>query len=618
METLDRPVEATIRAYYEMAVPFIAAAIGSVPFTTTFFADGAMTRGRASEPPLPEGARTLVVPLRGAPAPYLLFGKTEAELCLSRHGAGFESWTPTEADPLRARLAHILLRPIGRATETMLRRAARTMREALEDDGIQATPVLDGIGITLWIPLAGGPDYANVRGWLHAVVARAMEKEIELFSTRPLAESNGRIHVWVSSNAPGQGCNLPYSLHVGERLRVLTPIAWDELETFANGDFLAENFGFRLDDVGDRFAESLAAIGDQRLPAAKPRTESLALAPAAGNRILDVAIEILWDGKPRTAEEILAEAIARDLLTKSTPPLYIYGALKRYIELTIARGGKPKVVREHGNIFRANHAADDWPDIIAPPAPDIEPLLKRLESTMHRDPEGFEESVFAVFSALGFKSTHIGGPHRPDGYIDAPLGPAAYRVMIECKTAGKDAIDMPDAWEAAEHKDEYHADFAMLIGPAIKDNQRTIDEAKAHGVSIWLVEDLETISRRRIDLWSMRTLFEPGMVGDKLEDLLWELDHGAASRIKKLCAIIASEGWQTQLDAVGAAGDPPRLTVEAAMFLVDARLHAAGSQTAATRSEVAAAFEHLCDPLVGMARRLDGVDGAIVIVRAFG
>jgi hypothetical protein len=156
LEKLDRRTQAAVLAYYTAAAPLIEAAIGRVPFKPIYTPDGPegdVVRGHTLEP----------------------FDVNKALWCVHRYAVAFESWTPIEGDPLRAGLAHILMRPIGDATETMGRDAARTVRDALLRDGVQSIPVLNGTGITLWIPLAGGPPYPNVRGWLHAVVARAME-----------------------------------------------------------------------------------------------------------------------------------------------------------------------------------------------------------------------------------------------------------------------------------------------------------------------------------------------------------------------------------------------------------------------------------------------------------
>ena len=439
------------------------------------------------------------------------FDANKALWCVHRYAVAFESWTPIEGDPLRARLAHIIMRPIGDATETMGRNAARAIREALLQDGIQSIPVLNGSGITLWIPFADGPPYPNVRGWLHAVVARAMEAHPKLFSTKPVAESKGRIHVWVSSNAPNQGCNLPYSLHISDHLLVVTPIAWDELETCANGHFRPDNFAQRLAGVGDRFAEALSAIGEQRLPESKPAPEYFEMRGyATRGRWLIVAFEILSDGRPRAAADIYAEAVKRDLLPAGFNKYDMYTQLVYYTRHMLAIGRRPRVVQDVDHRWRINHPADDWPVLQPAPRPPLEPLLEDLRKFQQGPSEAFEKAVVDVFSWLGFVATHLGGIGKPDGQLDAPLGPARYRVLVECKTANKPS-EKPDVWEASEHKTEYKADYCMMIYPELAGTARGEQESKTHGVSLWSIDNLETAAKRALDLWTMRALFEPGL-----------------------------------------------------------------------------------------------------------
>lgn len=617
-EKLDAPTEAVVRAYYKATIPLIAAAIGRVPFTSVFCLqglNGGVTRARAATPPLRHGVDAIDVPQASGPRSYLLFNETAAWWCLYRHAVAFESWAPTEGDPTRARLAHLLLAPVGNATETMLREAARAIRNSLAHDGLDAIPVLDGAGMTLWIPLAGGPRYDHVRGYLRAVIARAMEAEPDLLSIKPFAESAGRIHVWIGSNAVGQGCNLPYCLRACEGLLVVTPVAWQELETCANGDFRADNFAQRLAGVGDRFAEALAALGDQRLPHAAPEGEYVELrAYDPRSRWLAAAFEVLADGRPRTADEIFAEAVKRDLLPAGLNHVHMASQLTEYLNRMLARGARPRVVQDEDYRWRINHPIDDWPTIEPAKPPPLEPLLEELHRTKSGQPEAFEKAVLAIFEWLGFAATHLGGNDKPDGYLDAPLGPLRYRVLVECKT-GTFPAKLPDVWEASEHKADFRADFCMLIYPEVARTTRVTEESKTHGVGVWTVADLATVATRRLDLWTARALFEPGIVSDSLEDLLWELDHGKVRRIRTLAAIIAEEGWRAQCGAVNSTGDAPSLTIDAAMFLVDGRLRAEGSVIAATRSEIDSAFAHLCDPVVNAAQWLDKAKGAIAIVR---
>ncbi len=82
-----------------------------------------------------------------------------------------------------------------------------------------------------------------------------------------------------------------------------------------------------------------------------------------------------------------------------------------------------------------------------------------------------------------------------------------------------------------------------------------------------------------------------------------------------LCDLIREAGWNAQKRAVsdGRYDEAPRLTVEAAMFLVNEALADANAKRAAAREEVEAAFAHLSDPLVAEAIRLPSSDGAIAI-----
>lgn len=75
-------------------------------------------------------------------------------------------------------------------------------------------------------------------------------------------------------------------------------------------------------------------------------------------------------------------------------------------------------------------------------------------------------------------------------------------------------------------------------------------------------------------------------------------------------------GWRAQVTAAksGPPENAPRLTIDAAMLLVEEKLAALGSAASCTREEVALAFNHLTDPLVGAAVWSDTTRDAIVIL----
>ena len=153
------------------------------------------------------------------------------------------------------------------------------------------------------------------------------------------------------------------------------------------------------------------------------------------------AVAVLADGKPRTADELLAAALARKLLAPSVSRKHLYIALTQYIARTKGVGRVPLIVQDPDRRFRANHPPDDWPEPRAPlaprpPAANAAGLAGRLRATATgADPEAFERAVCDAFAALGFVARHIGGHEAPDGTLDAPLGPLGYRVTLECKSA---------------------------------------------------------------------------------------------------------------------------------------------------------------------------------------
>jgi hypothetical protein len=132
---------------------------------------------------------------------------------------------------------------------------------------------------------------------------------------------------------------------------------------------------------------------------------------------------------------------------------------------------------------------------------------------------------------------------------------------------------------------------------------------------------------------------------EAIGDLVWERRHGRVKRIATVAALVQREGWlaqcaasdqelhggSTKTDTAPATGngqpspngngrlnrgDAPRLTVDAAMLLVDQALRAAGSTQACTREEVEAALTHLTDPLIGSATWLDPTRTAIAVLAA--
>jgi len=187
--------------------------------------------------------------------------------------------------------------------------------------------------------------------------------------------------------------------------------------------------------------------------------------------------------------------------------------------------------------------------------------------------------------------------------------------MLECKT-GSYAVTLPSVFEAAKYRDAYHAQYCALVGPAFGPEVELATELQNHRVSAWSVHDLTTLLCMRSNPHEMRALFAPGFAEDVLTDLVWDQRHGKNKRVRLTCEFILKAGWAAQVAAAASAtpADSPRLTVDAAMLLVDQALANDGSKASCTREEVEAAFAYLTNPRVEQAVWVDGERTAIVVI----
>ncbi|HEY1656596.1 MAG TPA: hypothetical protein VGF86_15945 [Candidatus Tumulicola sp.] len=626
-----------ILAHYRLAAPMIAGLFDGTPLvyaTCPRGLDGPLAWHGPLHVEPPSGVATVDVATPHGNHAYLaLKAETLAWVFGNAGAVELHGWGCTAADPLRARFARILLE-LDATHHDALSEAATTLRGLLQRSGLQCIPLLLGTrGIALWIPVAGGPTYPEVRGWLHTFCSLAAARQPALFSTEPNSHVNGRVHLHVKSNAPGLYSALPYSLRHDEALRMCTPLLWEEVGRVRDGDLTAKTFPSRIAALGDVFAAHLGSIGDQALPP----TSNVAASDVPAHRkpiephgrILHAAQVVLADGQSRDAATILKEALAQHLVAAGTQENYVYTSLVEYIVRTSGHGHEPLIVQLIDRRFRLNVPPDDWPRFEFPPAtpPDAraQGILDRLAVTSHGDdPRGFEIAVCDAFAHLGFVATHIGGNQNPDGYADAPLGELGYRTMIECKTA-RGAVHKPDAVEAVKFKAAYGAQFCAMVGTVFAEDLELGSELQAHGIAAFAVDDLAQLLRVGSNPLEMRPLFAPGFVADRMTGFLWDRLHGDTKRVALICTYIREAGWEAQVAFAKADRDvlastngshvtqAPCLTIDAAMFLVDQRLVDAGSSAVCARPDVEAAFDYLTNPRVRHAAWTDDKREAIVI-----
>src|SRR5271165_3532060 len=139
-----------------------------------------------------------------------------------------------------------------------------------------------------------------------------------------------------------------------------------------------ENFLILVADDEGILGEYEATSGDDW-----PRYEIMA---RGRPYLIPIVQQILADGKPRTAEEILEIGIAKGLLPKTTLRKNLYGHLVQYIERTKAHGRKPLIIQNPTDrTFAINQPPDDWPDIPIPepsaPSPQVKEVIDRLTAT---------------------------------------------------------------------------------------------------------------------------------------------------------------------------------------------------------------------------------------------
>ncbi|HEY2475411.1 MAG TPA: hypothetical protein VGI19_11495 [Candidatus Cybelea sp.] len=597
----DAAMQLRVLAHYHLVGPYIAAHLEDTPIVFRNYPDGNL-----------DGAgvfHVTHVPLSVNKLLWLIHAKFAVE---------FHTWAPLPGDDDRLQFARILLEAPPAMPFERAKLAALAVRALLFDRAkLEAIPLLDGgTGVALWIPLADAPHAAPLRAWLHVLANEAAARHPDLISTELNTHKDGRVHLHVSSNAAGRFSAVPYSLR-GAGMTAAVPISWPELGSLMTAAaFTIGNLPTRLKTHGDSFGRDLAIIKSQRSPLGEPLR--IATTPKPRGRVITAAIAVLEDGKARDADEILKEALAKTLVPPNTTRKYVYTNLIEYIARQLGHGRKPQIVQDAQRRFRINEPPDDWPDLIPPQREPEEDgaaaaLCERLETTAVGDvPAAFEAAVCDAFAHIGFLTQHLGQYEQPDGIADAILGPLGYRLTIECKTA-KSVVTQPDALEASKFREPYDAQYSVLVGPAFSDETELLTELETHRVTAFAVPELQTLLHLRATPLEVEQLLVPGYAGDRVADLLWDRRHGKTKRVATVAALIVQQGWNAQKIAAAQGGpqNAPRVTVDAAMLLVDEALRTAGSTQACTKDEVEQAFAWLASPIVGIAV-LEA--GALVVV----
>ena len=112
-----------------------------------------------------------------------------------------------------------------------VRRAARTLRAALEDVGLAPFLMTTGSrGLHVVVPLDRSSDFGDARAFAEGIAELvAAERPDELTTEQRKNKRRGRLFLDTARNAYGQTGVAPYSVRARTNAPVATPLDWDEL-----------------------------------------------------------------------------------------------------------------------------------------------------------------------------------------------------------------------------------------------------------------------------------------------------------------------------------------------------------------------------------------------------
>lgn len=130
----------------------------------------------------------------------------------------------------------------------MVRRAARTVRDILEDVGLSPFVMTSGSrGYHVWVPLDRGADFDTVRSFARAVAEAVVASDPDSFTVaQRIGKRGDRVLIDYLRNAYGQTSVPPYAARARPGAPVATPLEWDELSRVDPRQFTIGNLFRRL------------------------------------------------------------------------------------------------------------------------------------------------------------------------------------------------------------------------------------------------------------------------------------------------------------------------------------------------------------------------------------
>jgi bifunctional non-homologous end joining protein LigD len=177
-------------------------------------------------------------------------------------------WVATRNDPDHPTWLFFDLDPVASVSFERVLEVAGWIGELLDALGLLGLPKTSGgDGLHIFVPLAPGYTFEEVREWLAACIEHLDRRYPgAITNDKRLAAREGRVLIDYSQNAKGKSIVAPYSVRAKLTATVSTPLRWEEVRErkVKPSDFTLRTVRERLAQVGDLFA----AIRDrtQQLP----------------------------------------------------------------------------------------------------------------------------------------------------------------------------------------------------------------------------------------------------------------------------------------------------------------------------------------------------------------
>jgi bifunctional non-homologous end joining protein LigD len=169
-------------------------------------------------------------------------------------------WVATRNDPEHPTWMFFDLDPVASVPFARVLEVASWVGEMLDALGLLGLPKTSGgDGVHIFVPLAPGYSFEEVRAWLAAFIEQ-LERRYPgaITSDKRLAARKGKVLIDYSQNAMGKSIVAPYSVRAKPGAPISTPLRWEEVRErkVRPSDFTLQTVRDRLMKVDDLFFAS--------------------------------------------------------------------------------------------------------------------------------------------------------------------------------------------------------------------------------------------------------------------------------------------------------------------------------------------------------------------------